>query len=139
MFGVNSYGGEWRSDFEIGRWQKAYSEFFQPLDTMQRYYLRPSVLYESTTDIFTLGEFSNQELFTSRGGGSFALGAHIGTSLEIEVGVSAYQDNVEVESFDLKNSFDARPLYASVVIDNLDNVYFPKKRECVQSLDGQKS
>lgn len=126
MFGVNSLGGEWRSDFEIGRKKKAYSEFFQPLDAMQRYYLRPSAQYESITDTFVVGGFSNQELYSSRGGASLAIGAHVGTSYEFEIGVSSFHDKVEVGSLDIKKSFTATPLYGSINIDNLDNVNFPK-------------
>ena len=126
MYGINSYGAEWRSDFEIGKIKKLYSEFFQPLDTMQRYYLRPSVVYESTTDIFTFDQFTNQELFTSRSGGGLAFGVHIGTSLQLELGLSAFNDEVEIQSYDFKENYNARPLYTSVNVDSLDNAYFPK-------------
>ena len=126
MFGLNELGGEWKSDFEIGRYKKAYTELFQPLDTMQRYYIKPSVVYKSVTDIFPSGSFGNQELFSSRYGGTFAFGAHITTDYELEVGASMFYDKVDVDSFDFSHSYDAVPIYASIKVDNLDNVNFPK-------------
>jgi len=85
MFGINSYGAEWKSDLEIGREQKVYTEFFQPLDTMQRYYIRPSIQYKSTTDIVPIENYrpslqGNRELVTSRQGYSMVFGAHITTN-----------------------------------------------------------
>jgi len=126
MFGLNELGGEWKSDFEIGRYKKAYTELFQPLDTMQRYYIKPSIVYNSVTDIFPSGSFGNQELSSSRYGGTFAFGAHITTNYELEIGVSMFNDAVDVDSFDFSRSYDAVPIYASIKVDNLDNVNFPK-------------
>jgi len=127
MFGLNSFGGEWRSDFEIGRREKAYTEFFQPLDSKQRYYIRPHLLYESVTDVFLFDSLSNQELFSSRKGAGFSVGAHIGTSYEFELGISSYYDTVEVSSLGFNQEYTAIPIYASLNIDNLDNVNFPKE------------
>lgn len=126
MFGLNELGGEWRNDFEIGRYEKAYTELFQPLDTMQRYYVKPSVVYESVTDVVGLGGAGNQELFSSRTGGTMAFGAHVTTDYEFEFGASLFKDEVVVESVSLKNKFDAIPIYALLKVDSLDNVNFPK-------------
>ena len=126
MFGLNAYGGEWKNDFEIGRYEKAYTEFFQPLDPMSRYYIKPSIRYERTIDIFTSDLLTNQEIQSHRYGGSFFAGMHIGTNLEIEAGVSIYKDNIQVDIVSLNNNYNARPLQASIKIDNLDNVNFPK-------------
>lgn len=126
MFGLNSLGGEWKSDFEIGRYQKAYSELFQPFDTMQRYYMRPSMVSESVTDIFPLSDFGNQELYSSRVGGSFVLGAHVTTDYEFELGASIFKDDVKVDSLGIDSQYQARPIFALINIDNLDNVNFPK-------------
>jgi NTE family protein len=126
MFGINALGGEWRSDFEIGRRKKAYTEFFQPLDTMQRYYLRPYLSYEEVTDIFVVGGYSNQELYSGRKGGGMAIGAHVGTNYEFEFGISSFNDFVEVDSLHIDQEYFAAPLYALINIDNLDDVNFPK-------------
>ena len=132
MFGINSLGAEWKSDFEIGRYEKAYTEFYQPLDTMQRYYLRPSLKYEGVTDIFPSHALGNQEITSTREGGSLAFGAHVTTDYEFEVGISKYKDYLSIPSaailgIESKYNYDAIPLYALINIDNLDNVNFPKE------------
>ncbi len=134
MFGINSLGAEWKSDFEIGRYAKAYTEFYQPLDTMQRYYLRPSLRYEGTTDTFPSSYLGNQEITSSRTGGSVSFGAHVTTDYEFEIGISKYKDYLSIPSavavaVGLENSYtyDAIPIYARINIDNLDNVNFPKE------------
>ncbi|MBN2816571.1 MAG: patatin-like phospholipase family protein [Campylobacterales bacterium] len=147
MFGLNSYGGEWRSDFAIGRTEKARTEWFQPLDSLQRFYIKPSLEYNSGTEIlpstlldpqFTaigLGSVGNQEMDLSRYGGTFAAGIHLGRDFEFEVGLSAYRDYINIDilkveplpSFGVVSSYhyDARPLYAAINVDSLDNVNFP--------------
>jgi len=127
MFGLNDLGAEWKNDFEIGRSQKAYTEFFQPLDTMQRYYIRPSIFYKSLTDIFPFNGMSNQEFYSSRYGGRLAFGAHIGMSLELEIALGKFKDDLHVDSLMLQKNYNALPLNASLQLDNLDNVNFPKK------------
>ena len=131
MFGLNSLGGEWKNDFEIGRFEKASTEWFQPFDTMQRYYMRPSLSYNNVTDIFPIYGYGNQEVYSSRIGGSFVLGAHVTTDYEFEIGTSMFVDEVEIgflESVQLPTSYNynARPIFALINTDNLDNVNFPK-------------
>ena len=135
MFGLNALGGEWRNDFEIGRYKKVYTEWFQPFDTMQRYYMRPSLSYSSGTDVFPFDKYGfnagNQEVFSSRLGGSFVLGAHVTTNYEFEIGASYYNDDVEIDFLQLYNAptkykYNARPIFALINTDNLDNVNFPK-------------
>lgn len=125
MFGLNSLGAQWRSDFEIGRYNKAHTELFFPLDTMQKYYILPSVEYNSVTDIFSRGSFVNQELYSSRGGASLAFGAHVTTNYEFEVGASIFADIVKVDSLSFHVNYKALPIYASIKVDNLDNINFP--------------
>ncbi len=130
MFGINRYGGEWKSDFEIGRHQNASSELFLPLDPMQRYYVKPSIEYKSLTDIVPIEEYAqsqygNRELENTRYGASFALGMHVTTNYEFEVGVSAFKDHVVVDSFEVDDKYKARPIYFSFKSDDLDNIHFP--------------
>jgi len=126
MFGINELAGEWKNDFEIGRYEKAYTEIFQPLDTMQRYYVKPSIVYESVTDVFETGEIGNQEIFSSRIGATLAFGAHVTTDYEFEVAASLFEDKVQVDATGLKEKYDVKPIYASIKVDNLDNVNFPQ-------------
>jgi len=130
MFGMNSYGGEWRSDFEIGRNKLFETEFFQPLDSMQRYYLKPSLKYEERLDYFPVKNYipnlsGNRELQIQRHGAGMACGMHVTTNYEFEAGFGVYRDNVKIDSFDVDDNYEARPVYVSLRTDNLDNLYFP--------------
>ena len=126
MFGLTEYGGEWKSDLEIGRYERVYSELFLPLDSMQRYYLRPSLKYESVTDLFPTDNIGNQEVLSSRYGISLAVGTHVSRNYEFELGLSRFQDRVKIGATNFDKSYTAYPLYARANIDNLDNVNFPK-------------
>ncbi len=121
MFGLNSFGGEWKSDFEIGRRKKIYTEVFQPIDTKQRYYIRPSLLY---SDIVNFVPQTSLEYSTIRTGANLAIGAHITTDYEFEAGMGFFNDKVEVNALE-EERLKSRPLYISALADNLDNLYFP--------------
>lgn len=126
MFGLNSYGAEWKSDFAIGRNQRAYSEIFQPLDTMQRYYIKPSLLYESVLELVPENK-GTLELESKRYGGALSLGAHVTTNYEVEVGLGAYKDRVGLTIIDDSfGNYQSRPLYALLQVDTLDDINFPK-------------
>ena len=131
-FGMNEYGGEWKSDFEIGRNKLAKTEFFQPFDSMQRYYLKPSVEYQERLDYFPIKNYiptlsGNRELNLRRYGATMAAGMDVTTDYEFEVGISIYRDNEKIDSFELDKNYDARPLYISLKTDSLDNLNFPNK------------
>ncbi len=126
MFGVNKYGAEWKNDFEIGRRKKAYTEFFQPLDAMQRYYIKPSISYENRIDLVPVSRKGNVEFETKQYGGSLAFGSHITTDYEFEVGACAFEEILDIAIMeDSFKEYKSRPIYASVLVDSLDNLNFP--------------
>jgi NTE family protein len=131
MFGLNEYGGEWKNDFAIGKRKKAYTEIFQPFDAMQRYYIKPSVVYSSWVDVIPASAMGNPsngnyELGVERYGGTFVFGAHIGTDYEFETGVSSFHDSLEIQLLNDIRNYNAKPMYVSINVDNLDNIHFPK-------------
>jgi len=154
MAGINSYGAEWRTNLEIGRTQHAYTEFYQPLDVMQRFYIKPSLEYENIVDIFPIGRYTdgliqgNVEIEYSRYGGTMAVGTHLDRNFEFEIGASSFKDTTDINLdiyysnppfFTPANGYSARPIYASLKIDNLDNVNFPKygiKSQILWTKDG---
>lgn len=120
VYGINSYGGEINSDFEIGRKEQLRSEFYQPLDSLSRYYIRPNILYVNQIDK------EDKDLDVERYGASLSIGRHFFSDHELEFGVGLYKD--VVESLKLQKSiknFKSRPLYISFKSDNLDNLNFP--------------
>ena len=125
MLAINKYGAEWKTDLEIGENQRIYTEFYQPFDEMQRYYIKPSLLYDKEIDYLPYGN-GTLELKIKSYGASVALGRHISTDYEFEVGLGSFKDTLEVSVFnDSFSHYQARPLYASLLVDNLDNFSFP--------------
>ncbi|MFT7004755.1 MAG: NTE family protein [Sulfurimonas sp.] len=122
-FGFNKYWSEWKTDIELGEDQSLYSEFFLPLDSMQRYYLKPSFMYENEIDYLSFDD-STIELETKSYGTSLSFGAHVTTNYEFEAGIGAFQDTIDVSS-GTYGEYQSRPLYASVLIDTLDDFNFP--------------
>ena len=138
MFAINAYGAEWRTDFEIGRQQRAYTEFYQPLDSLQHFYVKPSFIYENIVDIFPIERYTNNlirgniEVKYGRYGGTMAGGIHFAKNYEFELGASSFMDNVDIHLNIIgilnleKKYYQSKPVYASLKIDSLDNINFPK-------------
>ncbi|NPA59185.1 MAG: BamA/TamA family outer membrane protein, partial [Epsilonproteobacteria bacterium] len=131
MFGINKYGAEWKSDFEIGQNQMLKTEFFQPLDSMQRFYVKPSIMYKKLSNVIPVNRynsnlFGDMELSRRRYGVSLALGMHISTDYEFEVGASVFKDNIKIENAQIDEHIKSRPVYLSLKTDSLDNLNFPK-------------
>nr|WP_321265745.1 patatin-like phospholipase family protein [uncultured Sulfurimonas sp.] len=127
MFGLNSYGGEWKNDIEIGKNQKLHTEIFQAIDSMQKYYVRPSLTYTKVTDFVPFGSGSI-ELETKKYGGSLGLGRYVGTDYKFEVGGGMFEDKLDVSLINQTYSkYKSRPIYASFLVDDLDNLNFPNK------------
>ncbi len=131
---INELGAEIRNDFEIGRRQKLHSEFFQPLDAMQRYYIKPSLTYEKFIDLIPI-ESVNQEVRLNYYGATLALGAHITTDYQFEVGLSHFREKNEADILLITNNtistqeiiqrYESTPFYLSALVDDLDNYNFP--------------
>jgi len=127
MYGVNSLGAEWRTDLEIGKKQHYATEFYQPLDASQMFYLRPHISYEKVNYIVPTQTLGNQELQSRGYGGGVAFGTNISRSFRAEVSVDAYRDNSVVALFSYDQSFNARQLNVKFLYDDLDNYNFPRK------------
>jgi len=128
MFGLNTYGGEWKNDIEIGRNKMLYSELYQPLDVSSKYYVRGAFLYHDRDEyIYRTSAVDSGDipLNIERYGGSIGIGTHVIDNVELEAGISSYQDKIKINLLDLKNYFDSMPVYVSLKTDSLDNLNFP--------------
>ena len=130
MFGLNSYGGEWKSDIEIGRNRKFHTEYFQPLRAEQDIYARTALLYSSTNrylPISTIGLSSkgSLEVDTKRYGIKIALGINVFKYFQLEAGLASYRDTLNSTLFGISEIYEARQVYSSLAIDTLDNLNFP--------------
>ena len=125
MYGINSWGAEWRTDLEIGKKQHYATEFYQPLDYLQKFYLRPYVSYEKMTYIVPTDDLGNQELKSTSYGGGIALGANITRNLRSEISFNAFKDGSDVDIFAYDKEFESRKLSLDFQYDSLDNYNFP--------------
>ena len=124
MFGINSYGGEWRNDIDIGRNQLLSTEFFQPLDPEQHLYLKTSLKYYERDEYLPLNS-GTVSLNTQRYGASLEVGTHMLESMELELGISRYSDRIRIEVGNIEDDYDSVPIHASMLYDTLDNLNFP--------------
>lgn len=130
MFGLNSYGGEWKNDIEIGRNKKFYTEYFQPLTSSQKFYFKSAFIYNDRKEYIPAKAAGiplpgNFDVDMQRYGGKTGFGTYIFDDFELEFGVAAYDDTVEVELVGAKENYDARQIYSTIRIDSLDNLNFP--------------
>ncbi len=130
MFGLNEYGGEWKSDFEIGRSKLASTEIYQPLGSMQRFYIKPSLSYINVNELIparTLGfdQEGSLEMGVERYGATLGLGAYLNRDYKFEIGISTFTDSVEMELLEISEKYNTIPIHASIKTDNLDNLNFP--------------
>jgi NTE family protein len=128
---INSLGAEWRTDFQVGRTSRLLTEFYQPLDVRQYFFVAPfGELERRQFPIFNdnqrlaifdvrynrLGlDFGSQ--FTRYG--ELRLGALWGNvSAEVDTGPSSLEPD--------PNKVNQAGLRGRLFFDQLDNVNFPR-------------
>jgi NTE family protein len=143
LYGLNRYGAEWRSRFSMGSVGLLYTEWYQPIDMMQKYYIRPYIFYRNKT-VYTSAsaigiEGSSDDILdidVTESGGALALGANLSDDFQIETGFMAkhndsrfdllYLDDEErIDYKRLREEKDSRSLYVKIIYDSYDNAFFP--------------
>ncbi|HEX5049167.1 MAG TPA: patatin-like phospholipase family protein [Gammaproteobacteria bacterium] len=84
---VNSRGGRWHNALQLGRQTVATTDFYQPIDTRQRFFVQPIVLFdENLDDIYFDGErvarYDTREAY-----GQVDFGMNFGTRAQVRVGI----------------------------------------------------
>jgi NTE family protein len=94
---VNSLGGEWRNEVQIGGQALAATSFFQPLDAAHRFFVEPHAIFSrSLEDIFNDGERVARYEFKDAAG-LFDVGANLGRFGQARVGYIYDSRDVEVD------------------------------------------
>lgn len=84
---VNSYGGEWHSSFQIGTQMLAQTDFYQPMDSRQRFFVQPIARYEANVeDVFDDGE-RIARYFGRESYGQVDLGMNLDSRAQVRVGL----------------------------------------------------
>ena len=147
MTGLNRFGGEWRNRVEIGIQKLLLSELYQPLEPMQRFYVRPALFYRDRKVYVSPTVFGDHTVKTDldesvpirakERGGLLGLGAVIGNVAEVEGGAVVKKVEPEVSllyenasgfsyrSFTKSQSLTAA--YVTVSADTMDEAFFPSE------------
>ncbi len=126
---LNRLGGEWLSEFQVGRVTRLFSEFYQPVEERGRYFVAPSVSVGQTTRPVYDGEnwIAQYNVGDARIG--LDAGVVLGTLGEARVGVLGRRVNASVDtgpqvlpdSTDTLVGFSAR-----LIVDQLDHAFFAR-------------
>ena len=129
---LNSLGGEWRNDVQIGHADRLATEFYQPLTPAQRVFV--ALRAETARDPFDVYDDAGNRLARFRRstyGIGFDLGMPIGTSGEVRLGVNRGRlklltDTSLVPGSLISPQVETGGLQARLRLDTLDNLRFPR-------------
>jgi len=127
---MNSLGGEWRTDVQLGRTSRFYTEFYQPVEKSQRYFVVPSLEFERRpVDLFQQEQrLARYDVRIAR----LALEAGRASNYgELRVGIEKLNINAGLDtgpSFLNPSPQHATPTGFTLkgVVDQLDSVNFPR-------------
>jgi len=145
MFGINRYGGEWRSRGSIGIERLLYTELYQPLDPLQNFYIRPAIYYRNRKVYVNPAIFTDHQVRTGLDdsvpvqakeyGGGIAAGVNLGNVARVELGALYKEVEPEVDTFSLDGNLTRyervsvrQKIFrwtASVEADTFDDPFFP--------------
>jgi len=129
---LNSLGGEWRNDVQIGHADRFASEFYQPLTPAQRVFV--AVRAETARDPFDIYDDAGNRVARYRRatyGMGLDLGTPIGTSGEVRLGLNRGRLKLLTDTSFLPGSLlvpevQMGGLQARLRVDTLDNLRFPR-------------
>lgn len=130
---INTLGGEWLTDIQIGNRPKLATEFYQPLSFSNRYFVAPRFeigarsLQVLDDDNNRLAEFRLRNIL-----GSFDVGRELSNWGEIRFGVQRGSGSSSVLVGDPtlpKERYNTGGYFARFSYDTLDNVFFPRRGE----------
>lgn len=128
---LNSWGGEWRSDFQIGEVKRAATQWYQPLGPASNWFVRPRIDYQwEPFDIYLSN--SNDPVARYRNE-TLDIGVGLGYELDklgrvaLDAGWLHNRSDMEIGFEDQGAHAQALYLGVGVDLDTLDNPGFPKK------------
>ena len=129
--GINSLNGEWRTGVQLGEEPALFTEIYQPLDPLSRYFVSGKVGYRN--DVVSVFDDSGEKLAEVRlsdGSGGTRSGArlrHMGRGQgRVSVGLAA---NGEIMTGTPAPDFDVArgEVFARLSVDTFDSLYFPRR------------
>ena len=126
---LNSLGGEWLTDIQIGENPKFFTEFYQPLSLASRYFLSPQFDFEERS-VFELRDRDRVAEYRVREvEGGLDFGREISNWGEIRFGVhrGTGRRRILIGDPSLPSSeFDRGGYFTRFSYDKLDSIFFPR-------------
>jgi NTE family protein len=126
---LNQRGGRWHNALQIGRQTIITTDFYQPLDIHQRFFVRPTLRYESNfEDIYVDGN-REARYFLRETYGEVDLGVNIGTRGQLRTGarhgrIDTKQDTGLTLLPDIDSDRESN-LFIGGIFDTRDNAGLP--------------
>ncbi len=126
---VNAWGGEWRTELNIGDVLQGTSEFYQPIGASQRFFIEPSLFFErEKNDFFDNQNIRRGEVKTLAFGASLQGGVLFGRWGELRGGLAKSRLKVSFTDKTLlfpDISVDDSYILGRFSVDRLDSLSFP--------------
>jgi NTE family protein len=132
---INSRGARWNNILQIGRQTLVSTDFYQPLDAPQRYFVRPRIKYESNLEgIYDEGE-RIARYFLKEFHGELALGTNIGTRAQISTGLRSGWVEAKRETGSQflpdENKENESSIFIDLAYDTRDDIGLPTRGSLV--------
>lgn len=130
MTELNSLGGEWLTDLQIGENPRLFSEFYQPLSLAERYFVAPHIDFGERSVYALQGAERIAEYRIRSFQGALDVGRELSNWGEIRFGVRRGEGRSHVLIGDPSlpsEEFNRGGMIARFSYDKLDSVYFPRK------------
>jgi NTE family protein len=128
MTEVNTLGAEWKNELQLGRTRRFLSEFYQPLDYSDLFFIIPKFKYErSVSDVFS-GNSRIAEYSVNTLEGGFDMGVNLGTHAQTKFGIVRSTIDAKTLVGEDLPEFDINQgaLTSSFTYDQIDDSNFPK-------------
>ncbi len=126
---LNRLGAEWRTELQIGETPRFYSEFYQPIDYSQSYFVATAVEYKARNiNSFNANGDITAQYRVSTAQVGVDVGKQFGNWGELRLGIRREHGTIGVSIGDpslWSGSYDRGGIYASFAYSTLDNYAFP--------------
>ncbi|MGY8527465.1 patatin-like phospholipase family protein [Paracidovorax citrulli] len=129
---INDLGAEWRNDLQAGQTSSITSEFYQPLDRGQRFFIAPRVELERRPVYLYSGKDRIGSYDVRRFDVALDVGARISTFGEARLGVLTGHQSATLRTGPpalgpTEDGSDRGAVTARLLVDRLDSVTFPRE------------
>jgi NTE family protein len=127
---LNALNGEWRTGVQLADEPGIFTEIYQPLDPLSRYFVNGRVGYfGKSVNLFDDDGDRVERDFVTTWFLDLAAGREFGTWGEVRLGYLRGGGEIEVDIGEPQpdTEFDRGEVYVSLLNDKLDNLYFPRR------------